>query len=126
MRNSAELARRPSSGVACVVLSPLPYANTTPLAITGGSARFMSREIQAGVRVVLPPLSSTLNATIAPSFTGPCSIGAWNCECFAPQNGVRTQRVPFESSQLASEPQMPADAKFTSSLQSRGLGYSGV
>ena len=91
------------------------------MAITGGSARFMSREIQAGVNCGLPFFSSTLNATMAPSFTAPYSMGALNCECFGPQMGVSTQRVPFESSQLASEPQMPAEAKLTSSLQSSGL-----
>ena len=58
---------------------------------------------------------------MAPSFTVPYSIGALNCECFGPQIGVSTQRVPLESSQLASDPQIPAEAKFTSSLQSRGL-----
>jgi hypothetical protein len=60
----------------------------------------MSREIQAGARVHLPLFSSTLNAAIAPSLTGPFSIGALNFKCFGPQNGVSTQRVPFESSQL--------------------------
>ena len=58
---------------------------------------------------------------MAPSFTGPFSMGALNWECFLPQIGVSTQRVPLESSQLASEPQMPAEAKLTSSLQSSGL-----
>ena len=81
----------------------------------------MSREIQAGVSCSLPPFSSTLNATIAPYFTLPFSIGALNAECFGPQIGVSTQRVPLESSQLASDPQMPADAKFTSSLQISGV-----
>src|SRR5947209_7588010 len=111
----------PTSGYACWVSSPLPYANTTPLAITGGSARFMSREIHAGVNCSLPPFSSTLKATMAPSFTGPFSMGALNCECFFPQIGVSTQRVPLASSQLASDPQIPADAKLTSSLHNSGL-----
>src|SRR5438067_11455425 len=97
-----------------------------PLAITGGSARFMSREIHAATNVGLPPLSSSLNAAIAPSLTTPFSIGALNFECFAPQNGVNTQRVPFASSQLASDPQIPADAKLTSSLQMSGVRCSGV
>src|SRR5215213_407577 len=99
------------------VSSPLPYAKMTPLAMTGGSARFISRESQAGVSVYLPALSSTLKAAMAPYLIGPFSIGALNLECFGPQNGVSTQRVPFESSQLAIEPQMPAEAKLTSSLQ---------
>src|SRR5215470_4544163 len=86
----------------------------------------MSREIHAGDNCSFPPFSSTLNATIAPSFTGPFSMGALNEECLAPQIGVSTQRVPLESSQLASEPQIPALAKLTSSLQISGLRYSGV
>src|SRR4051794_32590809 len=85
----------------------------------------MSREIQAGVNWNLPFFSSTLKAAIAPFFTVPFSIGAENFECLAPQKGVSTQRVPFESSQLAMEPQMPADAKFTSSLQTSGVVNSG-
>src|SRR5436309_11066032 len=116
----------PTSKYACSVFSPLPYANTIPLAITGGSARFMSREIQAGVNCSLLSFSSTLNAAMAPYFTSPYSTGALKAECFGPQNDVSTQRVPFESSQLAIEPQMPADAKLTSSLQSSGLRYKGV
>src|ERR1700683_581173 len=98
----------------------------TPLAITGGSARFMSREIHAGANSHFPFFSSTLKATMAPYFTAPYSMGALNAECFGPQMGVSTQRTPLESSQLASEPHMPADAKFTSSLQSSGLRYNGV
>src|SRR5262245_31560104 len=97
-----------------------------PLAITGGSARFMSLEIQAGASVHFPFFSSTLNAAIAPSLTGPYPIGALNFECFGPQNGVSAQRVPFESSQLASDPQMPAEAKLTSSLQISGVRCNGV
>src|SRR5262249_47197669 len=101
-------------------------AKTMPLAITGGSARFISRASQTGARFHLPFFSSTLNAAIAPYLIGPCSIGALNFECFGPQNGVSTQRVPFESSQLAIEPPMPADAKLTSSLQISGVRYKGV
>src|SRR5258708_21290942 len=86
----------------------------------------MSREIHAGTSVGLPPLSSSLNAAMAPSFTTPFSMGDLNLGCFGPQNGVSTQRVPFASSQLASEPQIPADAKLTSSLQISGLRYMGV
>src|SRR5215207_8699029 len=97
-----------------------------PLAMTGGSARFMSREIQAGASVNLPAFSSTLKAAIAPYLTGPFSIDALNLECFGPQNGVNTQRVPFASSQLAIEPQIPAEAKLTSSLQISGVRCSGV
>src|ERR671924_781575 len=109
------------SKAAWSVSSPLPYAKTIPLAITGGSAWFMSREIHAGARFHLPFFSSTLKAAIAPYLTGPYSMGALNFECFGPQNGVSTQRVPlFESSQLAIEPQIPADAKLTSSLQISG------
>src|SRR2546430_4311435 len=117
MRNSAELARRPSSGVAWVVLSPLPYANTTPLATTGGSARFMSREIQAGVSRRPPSRSSSLNAAMAPSRTSPCSTGALKSECLGPQNGAKTQRVPFVSTQLAIAPQRSEE--HTSELQSQ-------
>src|ERR1700722_2804214 len=98
----------------------------TPLAITGGSARFISREIHAGVNCHFPLFSSTLKATIAPYFTVPYSMGALKAECFAPQMGVSTQRTPLESSQLANEPQIPADAKLTSSLQISGLRYKGV
>src|SRR5215475_15789546 len=97
-----------------------------PLAITGGSARFMSRESQAGARFHLPFFSSTLKAAIAPFLTGPYSSGALNFECFGPQNGVSAQRAPFESSQVAIEPQMPAEAKFTSSLQMSGVRNKGV
>src|SRR3954452_23443563 len=97
----------------------------TPFAMTGGSALFMSREIQAGVSWNFPFFSSTLKAATAPSFTWPFSMGAENFECFGPQNGVSTQRVPFESCQLAIEPQMPAEAKFTSSLQINGDVKSG-
>src|ERR1700727_1105464 len=98
----------------------------TPLAITGGSARFISREIHAGVSCHFPFFSSTLKATIAPYFTGPFSMGALKAECFGPHIGVSTQRTPLESSQLAREPQMPADAKLTSSLQISGLRNNGV
>src|SRR6266699_1172133 len=126
MRISDEFARRPSSGVACVVLSPLPYAKTTPFATTGGSARFMSREIQAGVSCRPPSRSSSLNAAIAPSVTSPCSTGALKSECLGPQNGANTQRVPFASTQLASAPQMPAEAKLTPSLHKSGVRYRGV
>src|SRR5215475_9580663 len=97
-----------------------------PLAITGGSARFMSRDSQAGARVHLPFCSSTLNAATAPFLTGPFSSAALNFECFGPQNGVSTQRVPFESSQLAIDPQMPAEAKLTPSLQISGVRRKGV
>src|SRR5262249_6487545 len=97
-----------------------------PLAITGGSARFISRESQTGARVHLPLFSSTLKAAIAPYLIKPCSIGALNFECFGPQNGPSTQRIPFESSQLPIEPQTPADAKLTSSLQISGERYKGV
>src|SRR5215470_926535 len=86
----------------------------------------MSREIQAGARSHLPFFSSTLKAAIAPYLTGPYSCGALNFECLGPQKGVRTQRVPFESSQLAIEPQTPADAKLTSSLQISGVRLKGV
>ena len=44
----------------------------------------------------------------------------------APQKGVSTQRVPFGSTQVAMEPQMPAEAKFTSSLHMMGVRVSGV
>src|SRR5262245_29995280 len=107
IRFSAELYASPMSYAAWFVSSPLPYANTIPLAITGGSARFMSRETHAGDRSHFPFFSSTLNAAIAPFLTGPYSIGARNFECFGPQKGVNTQRVPFESSQLAIEPRRP-------------------
>ena len=60
-------------------------------------------------------------ATIIETMHWGGSMGALNFECLAPQMGVRTQRVPFASSQLASEPQMPAEAKLTSSLQMSGL-----
>src|SRR5260370_4905853 len=86
----------------------------------------MSRETQGGVTCHLPFFSSTLNATTAPYFTSPYSTGALNAECLAPQIGVSTQRVPFASSQLASDPQIPADAKFTSSLHTSGLRYKCV
>src|SRR5215470_1085367 len=86
----------------------------------------MSRESQAGARFHLPFFSSTLNAAIAPYLTGPFSIGALNLECFGPQKGVNTQRAPFESSQLAIEPQTPAAAKLTSSLQSSDVRSRGV
>src|SRR5262245_7655296 len=97
-----------------------------PLASTGGTARFVDAERQAGARFHLPFFSSTLNAAISPYLIGPYSIGALNFECFGPQKGVNTQRVLFESSQLAIEPQMPADAKLTSSLQISGVRCSGV
>src|ERR671923_813895 len=98
----------------------------TPPAMTGGSARFISREIQAGVSAHFPAFSSTLNAAMAPYLTAPFSIGALNLECFGPQNGVSAQRTPFASSQVAIEPQMPAEAKFTSSLQIKGVRNKGV
>src|SRR5215475_3435309 len=98
----------------------------TPLAMTGGSARFISREIQAGASAHLPAFSSTLKAAIAPYLTGPFSTGALNLECFGPQKGVSAQRVPLASSHVAIEPQMPAEAKLTSSLQINGVRYSGV
>src|SRR5256885_2452030 len=126
MRTSAWLAPRPRSGVAWVVFSPLPYAKTTPLATTGGSARFMSREIQAGVSWRPPSRSSTLNAAMAPSLTSPCSSGALKSECLGPQNGANTQRVPFPSTQLDIAPQMPAEAKLTPSLHKSGVRYNGV
>src|SRR5262245_42350576 len=97
-----------------------------PLAMTGGSAWSMSLDIQAGVNCSLPLFSSTFNATIAPCFTVPFEIGGLNSGCTGPQKGVKTQRVDFESSQLAMLPQIPADAKFTSSLQSRGVRNTGV
>ena len=62
----------------------------------------------------------------APFFTNPFSIGALYFECFGPQNGVSTQRCPFVSSQLVSEPQIPASAKSTVSLQISGVRSSGV
>src|SRR5262245_20753849 len=96
------------------------------LAITGGSARFISREIQAGVNMYLPALSSTLKAAIVPNLTGPFSIGAENFECFGSQNGVSAQRAPLASSQVAIDPHMPAEAKLTSSLQISRVRCSGV
>src|SRR5262245_34847634 len=109
----------------CSVFSPLPYPNTIPLATTGGSAIFMSRETHAGRSANLLPVCTTLNAATAPFVTGPFSMGYLYCGCFGPQNGVRTQRVPAESSQLAMEPHTPA-VKLTSSLQSRGVRSRGV
>ncbi len=109
------------SNVACLASSPLPYANTTPLAITTGSACHMSRDSHAGASRTVPPASSSLNAAIAPCTTCPCSIGALNSECFGPQNGISTQRVPLDSSQVASAPQTPAPANCTSSLQTSGV-----
>src|SRR5262244_1463320 len=97
-----------------------------PLAITGGSARFISRESQAGARFHLPFFSSTLKAAMAPYLIGPYSSGALNFECFGPQNGVSAQRAPCKSSQLAIGPGRPADAKLTSSLQIRGVRLKGV
>src|SRR5262245_20062229 len=97
-----------------------------PFAITGGSARFISRESQAGARFHLPFFSSTLNAAIAPSLIGPYSRGALNFECFGPQKAVNTQSGPFESSHVAIDPQMPAEAKLTSSLQISGVRCKGV
>src|SRR5262249_21797291 len=126
MRLAVWLKPSPPSNVACTVSSPLPYAKTTPLAITTGSACHMLRESQAGVSWGFPPFSSILNAATAPCTTGPCSIGAVNCECFGPQNGTRIHRVPFDSSHVASAPQTPAPANCTSSLQMSGVLYSGV
>src|SRR5215813_15401911 len=126
MRFADVLYPNPPSKVACVVCSPLPYRKTTPLAITTGSACHMLRESQACVSCGFPSFSSILNAATAPCATGPCSIGAVNCECFGPQNGTRTHRVPLDSSHVASAPQTPAPANCTSSLQMRGVRYSGV
>ena len=53
-------------------------------------------------------------------------MGALNFECLGPQNGIRTQRVPSVSSQVASAPHGPADANCTSSLQTRGVSVTGV
>src|SRR5215831_11275141 len=86
----------------------------------------MSRESQTGSSANFVPFCTTLKAATAPCVTGPCSIGYLYCECFGPQKGVRTQRVPLESSQLAMEPHTPAAAKLTSSLQMSGVRSSGV
>src|SRR5215204_1535116 len=86
----------------------------------------MSLETQPGVNCQAPFFSSTLNAATAPSFTFPYSSGALKAECCGPQKGVSTQRVPSVSAQLAIEPQMPAEAKLTSSLQISGVRYKGV
>src|SRR5262245_40834202 len=126
MRFADVLYPNPPSKVACVVSSPLPYAKTTPLAITTGSACHMLRESQAGVSCGFPRFSSILNAATAPCTTGPCSIGAVNCDCLGPQHADRTHRVPLASSQVASAPQTPAPANCTSSLQMSGVLYSGV
>ena len=109
------------SAVDCVASTPLPKANTTPLAITAGSAWFMSRESHAGASRTLPPCSSTLNAATAPRTVSPCSIGALKSGCFGPQNGIRTQRVPSVSSQVESALHGPAAANCTSSLQTSGV-----
>ena len=51
----------------------------------------MSRDSQTGVSTTLPAgFSSSLNAATAPRVTSPYSIGALNCECFGPQNGIST------------------------------------
>src|SRR5689334_23854555 len=115
----------PGSGQRCVVLSPLPYAYTTPLATTGGSAMYMTREIQTGVRPGLPALSSTLKAATAPNVTTPCSISASNLECFGPQKGVSTHRTPAASCHVAMAPHTPI-VKLTSSLQMSGVRPTGV
>ena len=86
-----------------------------------GSAWFMLRESHAGVSCTLPAFVSTLNAAMAPCTTWPCSIGALNSECFGPQNGISTHRVPSASSHVDSAPHGPADAKCTSSLQTSGV-----
>src|SRR5260221_11661968 len=86
----------------------------------------MSREIQTGVNCTLPSFVSILNAAMAPFLTSPYSTGALNLGCFGPQNGVNTQRVLLASSQLASDPQIPASAKSTISLQISGVRYTGV
>ena len=80
--------------------SPLAKPKTMPLATSGGSACFMSREIHAGSRKNRPVAGflAILNAATAPLNTSPCSIGALNFGCFGPQNGTSTQRVPFASS----------------------------
>src|SRR5215470_14574167 len=94
--------------------------------MTGGSARFISCEIQAGASAHLPAFSTTLKAAMAQYLTGPYSIGDLKAECFGPQNGVSAQRAPFASSQVAIEPQIPAEAKFTSSLQMSGVRCKGM
>src|SRR5262245_28083277 len=86
----------------------------------------MSLESQAGSSANFLPFCTTLNAATAPCITGPCSIGYLNCGCFGPQKGVRTQRVPLESSQLAIDPHTPAAAKLTSSLQRSAVRSRGV
>ena len=115
------------SSHACLVDSPLPYPKTMPLAMTTGSPRCMSREIQAGVSWSLPPRSSTLNAATPPSFvSGVFMIGKSARECAGPQNGASTQRVPLPSSHVDTAPQLPASWKSTSSLQKSGVLKSGV
>ena len=69
MRFSARLYASPMSTVACVASSPLPNPNTTPLAMTTGSAWLMLREIQAGASTSPSSFSWTLNAAIAPFTT---------------------------------------------------------
>ena len=78
------------STLAWAVSSPLPYANTTPPAITTGSAFTMFRESQAGASRGPLGLGTSLNAATAPCTTSPCSMGALNFECLGPQKGMRT------------------------------------
>src|SRR4249920_4059751 len=109
---------RPMSGQDCFVSSPLPYAKTIPLTMITGSPRRMSRETQAGERVGWVASPSTLNAATPPSLAGGVfMVGALYCEWTGPQNGASTQRVPFDSSQVESAPQLPMSWKSTSSLQ---------
>src|SRR3954452_22488421 len=86
----------------------------------------MSRDTQTGVNPGFPFLSSTLNAATPPFSTAPYENCGLNLEAAGPQKGTNTHTVPSASSQLARLPQTPAAAKFTSSLQTRGVRSRGV
>ena len=81
----------------------------------------MSREIQAGVKCDFAVRSLHLEGRDRAVLHLAVFDRRFEFGCFGPQNGVSTQRVPLASSQVASEPQMPAEAKLTISLQISGV-----
>ena len=115
-RLAAVLYGSPCAAVACVVSAPRSVAEYHAVGDDRRVRLIHVARDQAGVSCTpagFPAAAarcSILNAAIAPCTTSPCSIGALNFECFGPQNGMSTQRVPSVSSQVESAPQIPPSA----------------
>src|SRR5262249_23262494 len=92
----------------CRTSSPLQSANTTPLAMIGGSGTLRSREIHAGTISGAPFFAVMRKAMMLPCGVGPLVMAnGFALGCGVPQAGAKSQRTDCGSSHVANDPQKP-------------------